>query len=325
VKSDTPTAYGFFDNVLVLQNANDVTKVKILPIIAQFRNPLFKRSLYEIIQPRAKRIVDFDFLQQGYALTQEIIDSWTDVEYIDKLDKLYQNIHLEQTTLNRFSKIKMGGLFLSGKISPLLINSLLEADDLMTVEESDDLALQKSLINRAFNHLSPLEPARIKLTSKVAMCKTFKDFLLLWTRYKVSQQVIVDDLTADGYIIQPKTYLLSQGSTNPDKGKPDKLPKQQNINNNADRTASTLVPVKLDPAILACSGCGRQEYDGRQKAVHDVNNCFLKNHPDRNNDPLIKWKDSSSGKAFAALNPPWKVLPYSILKDGSKRDLPSKR
>jgi hypothetical protein len=97
--------------------------------------------LYEIIQPRAKRIVDFDFLQQGYTLTQEIVDSWTDVEYIDKLDKLYQKSHLETTTLSRFSKIKMGGLFVSGKISPLLINSLMEADDLMTVEESDDLAL----------------------------------------------------------------------------------------------------------------------------------------------------------------------------------------
>ncbi len=218
----------------------------------------------------------------------------------------------------------MGGLFISGKISPFLINSLLEADGLMTVEERDDLALQKSLINRAFNHLSPLEPAKIKLTSKVAMCKTFIEFLLLWTRYKVSQQVIVDDLTADGYIIQPKTYLLTQGSSNPDKGKSDKLPKQQISNNNSDRSVSTFASIKLDPAILACSGCGRQEYDEKQKAVHDANNCYLKHHPDHNNDPLIKWKDSSSGKAFAALNPPWKVLPFSYLKDGHKRDLPSK-
>ena len=119
VKADT--AYGFFDNVLVLQNASDVTKLKILPIIHQFRNPLFKRPLYEIIQPRAKRIVDFEFLQQGYALTQEIVESWSDVEYIDNLEKVYQNIHLEATTLSRVSKIKMGGLFVSGKISPLLI------------------------------------------------------------------------------------------------------------------------------------------------------------------------------------------------------------
>jgi hypothetical protein len=73
VKTDT-TAYGFFDNVLVLQNASDVTNLKILPIISHFRNPLFIRPLYEIIQPRAKRIVDFESLQQGYALTQEIVD-----------------------------------------------------------------------------------------------------------------------------------------------------------------------------------------------------------------------------------------------------------
>ena len=70
---------------------------------------------------------------------------------------------------------------------------------------------------------------------------------------------------------------------------------------------STFVPIKLDPAIPACSGCGRQEYGEKQKAVHDANNCYIKHHPDHNNDPLIKWKDSSSGKAFAALNPPWKV------------------
>jgi hypothetical protein len=38
VKSDT-TACGFFDNVLVLQNASDVTKLKMLPIISQFGNP----------------------------------------------------------------------------------------------------------------------------------------------------------------------------------------------------------------------------------------------------------------------------------------------
>jgi hypothetical protein len=43
--------------------------------------------------------------------------------------------------------------------------------------------------------------------------------------------------------------------------------------------------------------------------VHDYDNCFLKHHLDRNNDPLVKWKDSSSGKAFEALNPPGKVLP----------------
>ena len=54
-----------------------------------------------------------------------------------------------------------------------------------------------------------------------------------------------------------KTYLLSQGSSNPDKGKPDKLPKQQISNNNSDRSVSTFVPIKLDPAIPACSGCGR--------------------------------------------------------------------
>jgi transposase InsO family protein len=243
---------------------------------------------------------------------------------MNNLEKLYQNSNVDATTLSRFNKIKMGGLFVSGKISTALINALLEAIDLMTEEDVGSISLQKSLISRAVNHLSPAEPARINLTPQIASCTTFKEFLLLWTRYKSSKQVIVDNLVAEGYIVQPKTYLLSQGATNPDKGKPDKLPKQQTINNNPDRSVSTLVSVKLDPAILACSGCGRQEYDVKQKAVHDVNNCFLKHHPDRNNDPLIKWKDSSSGKAFAALNPPWKVLPYSYLKDGSKRDLPSK-
>jgi hypothetical protein len=61
--------------VLVLENASDVTKAKVLPIISQFRNPLFKRPMHEIIQARAKRIIDFDFLSYGYALSYAQIDS----------------------------------------------------------------------------------------------------------------------------------------------------------------------------------------------------------------------------------------------------------
>lgn len=89
---------------------------------------------------------------------------------------------MDTNTLSRFAKIKMGGLFVTGKISPTLINSLLDADELMTDEDRLDIILQKALISRAVNYLLPLEPARIKLTSDIARCKTFKEFLLLWTR-----------------------------------------------------------------------------------------------------------------------------------------------
>jgi K+-sensing histidine kinase KdpD len=41
----------------------------------------------------------------------------------------------------------------------------------------------------------------------------------MWTRYRIAKQVIADDLTADGYIISPKVYLMmdKEGSTNTEK------------------------------------------------------------------------------------------------------------
>lgn len=93
------------------------------------------------------------------------------------LEKFFQNVHLDATSLSRFSKIKLGGLFDSGKISPFLINSLLEAEELMSQDERNDLVFQRSLIQRAVGHLSPLEPARIKLTTEISKCKTLKEFL----------------------------------------------------------------------------------------------------------------------------------------------------
>jgi transposase InsO family protein len=169
-----------------------------------------------------------------------------------------------------------------------------------------------------------LEPARIKLTTEISKCRTFKEFLLLWTRYRNSKQKIVDELTADGYVVLPKAYILSAGSSNSDKPAKDKKEKI----NQAERSTSSLTKIpgqiKLDPKYETCNGCGRQEYDEKQKAVHSYANCFLRLHPNWNSDPAIKWKDSSAGKAFAALVPPYMFLPYTYLKDGSKRDLPNR-
>jgi hypothetical protein len=67
--------------------------------------------------------------------------------------KDFQNEHLNTKTSDRFAKFKLNGLFVTGKISPSLIVSLLEAEELMTDDERDDVVLQKSLINRAFNLL----------------------------------------------------------------------------------------------------------------------------------------------------------------------------
>jgi hypothetical protein len=81
------------------------------------------------------------------------------------------------------------------KIPLVLINSLLDAEVFMTSEERDDLVLQRSLINRAVNHLPPLEPDRIKFKSEVARCGTFKKYLLWWTLYKNDKQVTI------GYLV----------------------------------------------------------------------------------------------------------------------------
>jgi hypothetical protein len=239
------------------------------------------------------------------------------VKYIDELENLFQNEHLDTNTLSRFSKIILGGLFVTGKISAALIHSLLEAEELMTNDERDDVVLQRSFINRAFNHLSPLEPARIKLTTEVSKCKTFKEFLLLWTRYRNVKQLIVEELTADGYTVTPKSYLLSAGPANADKNLKTKKEQIKNIERSAFNLSKTTGHIKLDAKYTICNGRGRQEYDKKQEAEHSYSNCFLRHHPNWNTDPLVKWKDSSSGKAFAALTPPHMFLPYTYLKDGS--------
>jgi hypothetical protein len=128
----------FFETVLRLESAADVTKTKVLAVISQMRNPNFQPPLREIIFLRARRVINFDFLQHGYAKSQEEIELWTDVQYIDVLEKFFQNVHLDATSLQRFSKIEMGGLFCQEKISQLLINSLWEDDDLMSEEERLD-------------------------------------------------------------------------------------------------------------------------------------------------------------------------------------------
>jgi hypothetical protein len=197
----------------------------------------------------------------------------------------------------------MGGLFVSRKIATSLINALLEAIDLMTEEDVGSISLQKSLIGRAINHLSPAEPARINLAPKIAQCTTFKEFLLLWTRYKSSKQVIVDNLSAEGYIVTPKSYLLSAGSANADKNLKTKKEQIQYAELSAPNLSNTTGHIKLDPKYTMCNGYGRQEYDKNQEAEHSYSNCFLRHHPNWNTDPLVKWKDSSSGGAFAALTP----------------------
>ena len=207
VKSDIN--YGFFENVIILESATDVTKSKVMQIISQFRSPIFTKSVLEIIQPRAKRIIDFELMSNGYAVAESDIELLSDTEYINMIEKLFQNAHHDTNTLSRFSKIKLAGLFAAGKISQVLLNSLLEAIEQMTDDDVRDVQLQKSLINRAFSLLSNLEPARIQLTSKVAKCVTFQEFLMVWTRYRNSKQVIADTLAADGYVVSPKVYIMS--------------------------------------------------------------------------------------------------------------------
>jgi hypothetical protein len=146
VKSDNNVNYGYFENVLILEIANDVTKPKIMNIVSQSRNPNFNKPLRDYLQPRAKRILDFKLMLNGYALTEEDIAFWSEVHYIDQIEKLFQNIHLATNTLMHFSKFTLSGLFVSGEISQQLLNSLLNASDQMTSDEVDDIHSQKSLI-----------------------------------------------------------------------------------------------------------------------------------------------------------------------------------
>ena len=73
--------------------------------------------------------------------------------------------------------------------------------------------------------------------------------------------------------------------------------------------------VPLDSQYVACDNCGRQEFDNKkQNGIHSVDDCYLKH-------PLVKWKVSASEKALV---PPCMFVPFSLLKDGSQRDLPNR-
>jgi hypothetical protein len=74
-------------------------------------------------------------MSNGYALTEEDIASWSEVYYIDQIEKLFQNIHLETNTLMRFSKFKLSVLFVSGEISQQLLNSLFDAIAIVSSKE----------------------------------------------------------------------------------------------------------------------------------------------------------------------------------------------
>jgi hypothetical protein len=124
--------------------------------------------------------------------------------------------------------------------------------------------------------------------------------------------------------VTPKSYLLSAGPANAEKNLKTKKEQIKNAERSAPNLSKTTGHIKLNPKYTICNGCGRQEYDKKQEAEYSYSNCFLRHHPNWNTDPLVKWEDSSSGKAFAALTPPHMFLPYTYLKDGSKRDLPHK-
>jgi hypothetical protein len=45
VKSDNNVNYGYFENVLILETANDVIKPKIMNIVSKSKNPKFNKPL----------------------------------------------------------------------------------------------------------------------------------------------------------------------------------------------------------------------------------------------------------------------------------------
>jgi hypothetical protein len=183
----------------------------------------------------------------------------------------------------------------------------------------NDVQFQRLLINRAFYQLSPNKPVRIQLNASVNACKTFEEFFMLWSRYKVKKQVVVDDLVTEGYSILPKVYLMAGKDSVGGAGKPDKQPKDKPKGNISDMGRVPTTQVPFDPQYVACDNCGRQEFDKKQNAIHSVDNCYFKHHEDRNTNHNVRWKDSIPGKVFAALSHPWNVLPFGLRKYGSKR------
>jgi hypothetical protein len=115
-------------------------------------------------------------------------------------------------------------------------------------EELNDVQFQRILINRVFYLLSLNVPVRIHLNALVNACKTFEEFFMLWSRYKVKKQVAVDDLVAEGYTISPKVDLMASKELNANK--PDKPPKTpKGVITNFGRAPKT--PILLDPQFVS--------------------------------------------------------------------------
>jgi hypothetical protein len=98
--------------------------------------------------------------------------------------------------------------------------------------------------------------------------------LLLWTRYKNAKQLIVDELTADGYTVIPKSYLLSVCPANTDKN----LKTKKEQINHAERSASTSLKspgyIKL-PLQIATGVEGRSSMRSRKQCMITITVFFV--------------------------------------------------
>jgi hypothetical protein len=241
--------------------------------------------------------------------------------FLDKLDQLYHFKKVDTTTRDRFAVLKWEQLIEPNGINRNIKIKILDILNKMAVEESDDTPEQKSIINRAWSVLSHTDKTKARLNAKVSACKTFKEFFLMLCRDRIDQDKQVDRLVADGYTIAPRVYILtSKHHQSSDRNTPllkDKSSKIKKVSSDSNKGVPGNKNTYSD--ITPCNHCGRKSVIRKTGKPHTTATCNLSKHPDRNPDASVLWKDSSQGKAYAALSPSLSFLPYDLLKDGSVR------
>jgi hypothetical protein len=153
--------------------------------------------------------------------------------------------------------------------------------------------------------------------------------LLTLCRERIDQDKQVDRLVADGYTIAPRVYILtSKPHQSSDRNTPllkDKSSKIKKVSSDSNKGVPGNKNTYSD--ITPFNHCGRKSVIRKTGKPHTTATCNLNKHPDRNPDVSVLWKDSSQGKAYAALSPSLSFLPSEGLRkkrNGSVRpDLPS--
>ena len=311
--------YIYTDAFVRLDSEKDLTKQKVQLFLAQYETTSFTKDVWSLISREVKSLIEHELLVYGLNDQKEDFSLWETKHFLSKLDQLYRD-KVDTTTSDRLALVKFEQLYEPNGVNKAVTIKLLDIIQKMPVSESSDLQIQKAIISRAWNVLSHSDKTKVRLQSRVAMCKTFSEFFTLWCTDRVETIKGIKKFEADGYTILPRIFILTKTQPSVDREPSSKDRNPKNKKENVDVKGSTKDKAKLNHGLPPCNHCGRNGIIKHTGKPHVTDNCNFQHHPDRNPDAHILWKDSVNGKTFAAMNPSHTFLPYDLLKDGSKKE-----